>query len=73
MNKKVFITLLISLLLLSISTLVFATDNNMAQDAINGVRNVVQGTENTVENAAKDDSNTSQNVTNQMNKVVMKW
>ena len=43
-------------------SLTFATDN-MAKDAVNGVRNAVGGAENAIENAARDISGASKNAT----------
>ena len=54
MNKKIFISTLLIAILLFISTLSLATDDNnntMLQDGVNGVRNIVGGAENVIENA----------------------
>lgn len=64
MYKKLWISMAILIAMIFSFTVCFANDNNMLQDATNGIRNVVGGAENTVENAAKDITNTSKNMTN---------
>ena len=68
MNKKFFVSFLLSLAITFSFTFCLATDN-MEQDlqkAGNDVRNFVGGTENKIENATKDIANTSRNVTGTM-------
>lgn len=66
MYKKLLISLGILVAMILSFTFCFANDNNMLQNAANGVRNVVGGAENTVENAAKGVSNTSKEATNKI-------
>ncbi len=66
MNKKTIISALLVLLLTSISTLVLAAGENMAQDAVNTVRGAVQGVEEGVEDTAKDVSNASKEGTQKL-------
>lgn len=62
MNKKFFVSLAITLLVIFSFSVCLATTNDL-EKAANDVRNFVGGTENTIENAAKDISNTSKDVT----------
>lgn len=66
MYKKLLISLGVLVAMAFSFTFCFANDNNMLQDAANGVRNVVGGAENTVEDAAKGVSNASKNTTENM-------
>lgn len=66
MYKKLLISFGVLVVLAFSFTFCFANDNNMLQDAANGVRNVVGGAENAVEGAAKGVTNASKNVTGNM-------
>ena len=66
MYKKLLISLSILIAIIFSFTVCLANDNNMFQNAANGVRNVVGGAENAVENTAKDVSNTSKEATNKI-------
>lgn len=63
MYKKLLISFSILIAMILSFTVCFANDN-MLENAANGVRNVVGGAENAVEDAAKDVSNTSKEATN---------
>ena len=63
MYKKLLISFSILIAMILSFTVCFA-NNNMLENAANGVRNVVGGAENAVEDAAKDVSNTSKEATN---------
>lgn len=62
MNKKLAIVL--SILIAAIFSFSVCFANDMANDAVEGVRNVVGGAENAVENAAKDVTNAAKAATN---------
>ena len=62
MNKKLAIVL--SILIVAIFSFSVCFANDMANDAVEGVRNVVGGAENAVENAAKDVTNAAKDTTN---------
>ena len=62
MNKKLAIVL--SILIVAIFSFSVCFANDMANDAVEGVRNVVGGAENAVENAAKDVTNAAKDATN---------
>ena len=63
MYKRVLLILVLLASVIFSFSVCFANDN-MAQDAVDGVRNVVNGAENAVENAAGDISNASKSATN---------
>ena len=62
MNKKLAIVL--SILIAAIFSFNVCFANDMANDAVEGVRNVVGGAENAVEDAAKDVTNAAKDATN---------
>ena len=62
MNKKLAIVL--SILIAAIFSFSICFANDMANDAVEGVRNVVGGAENAVEDAAKDVTNAAKDATN---------
>lgn len=62
MYRKLLVSLGILLTLIFSFSVCFA-NNNIGQDAIDGVRNFVGGAENAMENAARGVSNTSQDMT----------
>ena len=62
MYRKLLVSLSILLTLIFSFSVCFA-NNNIGQDAIDGVRNFVGGAENAMEDAAKGVSNTSQDMT----------
>ncbi len=62
MNKKLAIVL--SILIVAIFSFSVCFANDMANDAVEGVRNVVGGAENAVEDAAKDVTNAAKAATN---------
>lgn len=62
MNKKLAIVL--SILIVAIFSFSVCFANDMANDAVEGVRNVVGGAENAVEDAAKDVTNAAKDTTN---------
>lgn len=62
MNKKLAIVL--SILIAAIFSFSVCFANDMANDAVEGVRNVVGGAENAVEDAAKDVTNAAKDATN---------
>ena len=62
MNKKLAIVL--SILIVAIFSFRVCFANDMANDAVEGVRNVVGGAENAVEDAAKDVTNAAKAATN---------
>jgi len=64
MSKKLFISTLIILTLLFISSLSFAAENTLLQDGVNGIRNMVGGAENVVEDAAQGLTGAVRNGTN---------
>ena len=66
MYKKIFTSLITLFLLTTFACVCFAADENVGQDAVNGIRNVVGGAENAIEDAAKDVSNTSKQATSDM-------
>lgn len=64
MNKKIFISTLLIITLLLISSLSFATENTLLQDGVNGVRNFVGGAENVIEDTARGAAGAIKNGTN---------
>ena len=64
MNKKIFVSIFLITSLLFISTLSFATTNNIMQDGVNGVRNIVGGAENVIDNAVNGTAGAIKNGTN---------
>ena len=62
MNKK--LAIVFSILITAIFSFSVCFANDMANDAVEGVRNVVGGAENAVEDAAKDVTNAAKDTTN---------
>lgn len=74
MNKKIFISTLLIISLLLISSLSFAAENTLLQDGVNGIRNFVGGAENVIEDTARGAAgaikNGANNVENSLNTAV---
>lgn len=66
MSKKLFISTLLIICLITISSLAFATNNddNMMQNGVNSIRNVVGGAENVLEDTVTGAGNAMKNGTN---------
>lgn len=64
MYKKLFAIVTVLIIGIFSFSVCLATDNNMLQDAANGVRNVVGGAENALENGARSIGNTTKGATN---------
>lgn len=64
MYKKLFAIVAVLIIGIFSFSVCLATDNNMFQDATNGVRNIVGGAENALENGARSIGNTTKSATN---------
>ena len=63
MYKKIFVALAILTIGIFSFSICFANNDNMLEDAANGVRNVVGGAENAIEDGARDIANTTKGAT----------